>query len=70
MRTHMSTADKIEKEQKEKLHYCTICKKGFKAQANLITHKCKVSIKVTRMYGSNKYLGKYSLKEVLNKQDS
>ncbi|XP_053211868.1 zinc finger protein 629-like [Panonychus citri] len=40
MRTHMTSQEKMEKDR-DKCHYCVICRKGFKAQANLLTHKCK-----------------------------
>ncbi|RWS31766.1 zinc finger protein rotund-like isoform X1 [Leptotrombidium deliense] len=43
MRNHVSAQEKHDRDR-DKSHFCNVCRKGFKAQANLLTHKCKVSV--------------------------
>ncbi|RWS17963.1 zinc finger protein rotund-like protein [Dinothrombium tinctorium] len=50
MRNHVSAAERHERDR-DKSHFCNICRKGFKAQANLLTHKCKKNSDLNRFSG-------------------
>ena len=53
MRNHVSAAEK-QARAKDKSHFCSVCGKGFKAVANLLTHKCRGSL--SAMDGSRPHI--------------